>query len=232
MRREEATAAAVGLVFAAGLVAALSFREGGPAVAVSRVAPDVARVRCEPGGAVLDASAVRAGEAGVRFEVQNEANALVLRVRPQRDLGSPVDLVLADGDPSEAVLAVAPGSVRVSCLEDRASGPAPASELAIVDPQELWISPELACSKVVEREFQSRFAGIDEDPVETVRRTIRDLVSQDEVAKPGYPQTRWHGDLVVVIRDGRTIGRVTRAQDQGMWTVALTVCTGSGIVES
>ena len=221
----------MGLLFAAGLVAALFLREGGPAIAASRVAPDVTRVSCEPDGAVVDGSVVRAGEAGVRFVVRNEADAQFLRVRPRRELGSPVDLLLADGDPSEAVLAVPPGSVLVSCLLDHASGPAPASELAIVDPHELWISPELACSKVVEREFQSGFAGTDEDPVETVRRTIRDLVSQDEIAKPGYPQTRWHGDLVVVIRDGRTIGRVTRAQDQGGWTVALTACTGAGIVE-
>src|SRR5688500_3055449 len=71
MRREEATAAVVGLVFAAGLVAALSFREGGPAVAASRVAPDVALVRCQPDGAVVDAPVVRAGEGGVRFVVQN-----------------------------------------------------------------------------------------------------------------------------------------------------------------
>lgn len=231
MRRDVSTAAAVGLLFAAALVAALFLREGGPAIAASRVAPDVARVSCDPDGAVVDASVVRAGDAGVRFVVQNASQAQFLRVRPLRELGSPVDLPLASGAPSDAILAVAPGSVRVSCLRDRASGPAPASALAIVDPQGLWISPELPCSNVVEREFQSRFAGTEEDAVQTVRRTIGDLVSEDEIAKPGYPQTRWHGDLVVVIRDGRTIGRVTRAQDQGMWTVALSVCTGSGVVE-
>jgi len=230
MRRDEAVAAVVGLLFVSGLIAAL-FREGGPAIAASRVAPDVARVSCEPDGAVIDASVVRAGDAGVRFLVQNASQAQFLRVRPLRELGGPVDVPIANGAPSDPVLAVPPGSVRVSCLRDRSSGPAPASELAVVDPQALWISPELACSKVVEREFQSRFAGTQEDSVETVRRTIGDLVSQDEVAKPGYPQTRWHGDLVVVIRDGRTIGRVTRAQDQGMWTVTLSVCSGAGIVE-
>jgi hypothetical protein len=229
MRRDEAVAAAVGLLFVAGLIAAL-FREGGPAIAASRVAPDVARVSCEPEGAVVDASVVQAGDAGVRFVVQNESQAQFLRVRPLRALGSPVDVPIANDAPSDAVLAVAPGSVRVSCLRDRASGPAPASELAIVDPQELWISPELACSKVVEREFQSRFSGTEEDAAETVRRTIGDLVSEDQIAKPGYPQTRWHGDLVVVIRDGRTIGRVTRAQDQGGWTVALSACSGAGII--
>ncbi|MEX2202522.1 MAG: hypothetical protein WD965_00370 [Actinomycetota bacterium] len=231
MRRDEATAAAVGLLLAVGLVAALFLREGGPTIAASRAAADVARVSCEPDGAVIDASVVRAGDAGVRFVVQNGSQAQFLRVRPQRELGSPVDIPLTGGAPSDAILAVAPGSVRVSCLLDRASGPAPASTLVIVDPQDLWISPEFSCPKVVEREFQSRFVGTEEDAVETVRRTIGDLVSEDEVAKPGYPQTRWHGDLVVVIRDGRTIGRVTRAQDQGMWTVALSACTGTGIVE-
>jgi hypothetical protein len=227
VRRDEVVAAAVGLLFVTGLIAAL-FREGGPATAASRVAPDVARVSCEPEGAVLEAPAVRAGDAGVRFVVQNASHAQFLRVRPLRELGSPVDVPLAGVTPSDAVLAVAPGSVRVSCLRDRASGPAPASQLAIVDPQDLWISPQLACSTFEEREFQSRFAGTEEDAVDTVRRTIGDLVSADRIAKPGYPQTRWHGDLVVVIRDGRTIGRVTRAQDQGMWTVALSLCTGSG----
>jgi hypothetical protein len=230
MRRGVVRAAAVGLTVAGAFVAAVSLREGGPAIAASRAAPEVARVICEPDGAVVDAAAVRAGDAGVRFAVQNASHAQFLRVRPRRELGSPVDLQLAEGA-SEAVLVVAPGSVRVSCLRDRASGPAPASELAIVDPQGLWTSPELACSKVVEREFQSRFAGTEEEPVETVRRTIGDLVGEAEIAKPGYPQTRWHGDLVVLIRDGRTIGRVTRAQDQGMWTVALSACTGSGIVD-
>jgi hypothetical protein len=231
MRREVAPVAAVGLLVVAAFVAALFLREGGAAIAVSRAAPAVALVRCETDGAVVDASVVRAGDAGVRFVVQNEARAQFLRVRPLRELGSPVDLPLAGGEPSEATLAVAPGSVRVSCLRGRASGPAPSSELAIVDPVGLWISPELACSKVEEREFQSRFAGTDEDAIETVRRTIRDLVSEDEIAKPGYPQTRWHGDLVVVIRDGRTIGRITRAQDKGMWTVALSACAGTGIVD-
>ena len=230
MRRDEAVAAVVGLLFITGLIAAL-FREGGPAVAAGRVAPDVARVSCEPDGALVDASVVQAGDAGVRFVVQNTSQAQFLRVRPLRELGSPVDVPIANGAPSDAVVAVAPGTVRVSCLRDRASGPAPAFELAIVDPQELWISPELACSKIVEREFQSRFAGTEEDAVDTVRRTIGDLVSEDRIVKPGYPQTRWHGDLVVVIRDGRTIGRVTRAQDQGMWTVTLSICTGAGNVE-
>jgi len=230
MRRDEAVAALVGLLFITGLIAAL-FREGGPAVAAGRVAPNVARVSCEPDGALVDTSVVQAGDAGVGFVVQNTSQAQFLRVRPLRELGSPVDVPIANGAPSDAVVAVGPGTVRVSCLRDRASGPAPSSELAIVDPQELWISPELGCSKIVEREFQSRFAGTEEDAVDTVRRTIGDLVSEDRIAKPGYPQTRWHGDLVVVIRDGRTIARVTRAQDQGMWTVTLSICTGAGNVE-
>jgi hypothetical protein len=53
------------------------------------------------------------------------------------------------------------------------------------------------------------------------------LAQTDEIAKPGYPGTRWHGDLVVVIRDGATIGRFTRAQEQGMWSIAVTACAGS-----
>jgi hypothetical protein len=231
MRRGVASATALGLSVAAALVATLSLREGGSAIAASRAAPDVARVICQPDGAVVDAPAVRAGDAGVRFVVQNPSQAQFLRVRPDRELGRPVELPLTGGSPSEAILPVAPGNVRVSCLRDRSSGPAPVWELAIVDPEGLWISPELACSKVQEREFQTRFAGFEEDPVETVRRTVRDLVSGVEIAKPGYPQTRWHGDLLALIREGRTIGRVTRAQDQGMWTVTLSACTGSGILD-
>jgi hypothetical protein len=231
MRRGVASATAVGLSVAAVLVATLSLREGGAAVAASRAAPDVARVACESDGAVVDAPAVRVGDAGVHFVVQNAAQAQFLRVRPDRELGRPIELLLTAGSPSEATLPVAPGNVRVSCLLDRSSGPAPVSELSIVDPEGLWISPELACSNVLEREFQSRFAGVEEDAVETARRTIRDLLSGLEIEKPGYPQTRWHGDLLVLIREGRTIGRVTRAQDQGMWTVTLSACPGSGIVD-
>ena len=230
MRRGVASAAAVGLAVAAALIATLSLREGGSAVAASRAAPDVARVTCDPDGAVVDVPAVRAGDAGVRFVVQNPSRAQFLRVRPDRELGRPVELLLTGGAPSEAILPVAPGTVHVSCLRDRSSGPAPVAELAVVDPQGLWISPELACSEVEEREFQTPFAGGEESALRTVRRTIRDLASGLEIAKPGYPQTRWHGDLLVLIREGRTIGRVTRAQDQGMWTVTLSTCTDSGIV--
>ena len=230
MRPAVVSATAVGLAIAAALIATLSLRESGSAVAASRAAPEVVRVICEPDGAVVDVPAVRAGEAGVRVVVQNPSQAQFLRVRPARELGRPVEMLLTGGAPNEAILPIAPGNVRVSCLRDRSSGQAPVSELAIVDPQGLWISPELACSEVQEREFQTPFAGLEEDAVETVRRTIRDLASGLQIAKPGYPLTRWHGDLLVLIQEGRTIGRVTRAQDQGGWTVTLSTCF-SGIVD-
>lgn len=101
-RRGVASATTVGLSVAAVLIATFTLREGGSSVAASRAASDVARVICESDGAVVDAPAVRVGDAGVRFVVQNASQAEFLRVRPDREVGRPIELLLTAGSPVPA----------------------------------------------------------------------------------------------------------------------------------
>lgn len=209
-----------------GVVAAFALRESGSSLAARRVAPDVARVVCDTGAVRLAAVAVQASENGVRFVVENPSRAQLLQIRdPRRD--SPLaELPLLAGAPSEATFAIGPGRVQVACLPDRASG-GPAAVLSILDPDDRWISPALSCSETSSIRFQAPFAAGAEDAAQTARRTVPGIEPSDEVAKPGYPGSLWHGDLVVVIRDDRTVGRVTRAHDQGTWSVAVTACASS-----
>lgn len=220
-------AGVVSLAAAVGLAVAFGLRESGISPDVLRAAPEVARVVCEGDGARLAAPVVRAGEDGVRFVVENPSSAQLLQVRRDGRGSATAELVLANGAPSEATFAIGPGAVLVACLPDRASAGTPGSKLTIVDPADAWVSPELACSRTETRRFPAPLTDDDEGPVETTRRTLPGVAQADEIAKPGYPGTRWHGDLVVVIRDGATIGRVTRAHDQGMWSITVTACAGS-----
>lgn len=228
MRGTSAFVTVVTGLLSIGVVAAFVLREGGAGVATSRLAPDVARVVCEADSVRLAASAVRAGEDGVRILVQNRSRAQLLQIRSARGGTPPVELPLVPGGPNATIVALAPGVASVTCLADRTSSRGRGSAaLSILDPYELWVSPRLSCSAAEAARFETAFAAGAEDATETAARTLAALDEHDRIVAPGYPGTRWHGDLVVVIRDGRTIARVTRAQDQGMWSVQVTACAGS-----
>jgi hypothetical protein len=214
----------------ASIAVALSVRDDGVLEAAAGRIPDVARVSCLPDGARLDAAAVRPGQDGVRFLVRNDASPHRLRIRPAAG-GSATELLLGGGFGPEATVALAPGAVRVACV--RAGAPAePTAPLVVVDPLELWVSPEPECDDERQADLSVPFRGVDEDPADTLRRSLLGLGDADAIAKPGYPGTEWHGDMVVVLRDGHTIGRVTRAQDHGTWTLAVRACAGSGLLRA
>jgi hypothetical protein len=57
------------------------------------------------------------------------------------------------------------------------------------------------------------------------------LRPSDDLRRPGYPETRWHGDLLTVVREGETIARITRAEDRGGWSVVITACRDTGLLD-
>jgi hypothetical protein len=224
---------AVGVVLIAigiGLASDLSEPETVPTVSI----PDVVRVRCEPDAVRLSTTTVQPQEDGIRFVVDNESKAQLFDVLPVGLEEAAAETPITPGEVTEATFAVPPGPVTLECLSGRETGRERVpGELTIVDPRALWVSPDLGCDTSETTEVSVPYEGTpetDEDPVTTARRAVPGLIGTDEIVKPGYPQTRWHGDLMVVIREGQTIGRVTRAQDESTWRVVVEACEGSALL--
>jgi hypothetical protein len=217
----------VGVVtIAAGITIAGGFpSEPAPDVAPP---PSVARVVCETGGAVLRAPTVVAARDGVHLAVTNASGADLLEIRSATDeplAETPLDLDAL----TNAVFQIPPGPVTVTC----GAGDAGASVLQILDPRERWVSPTLACGEEEVERVELTTEEIPGEPaVGTARRAVPGLRGSDELEKPGYPGSLWHGDLLVVIREGEVVGRITRAQNRGEWSVVVTACPGSGLTDA
>lgn len=226
MRRWLLTLGVVGV--AVGVTAAsYGLRERGSldAAAIS----DVARITCEPESVRLDATSVRARPDGVHVAVANLSRALYLDIT-SADGESTERLPLTPGLLEQATFALPPGRVSVACVAGREVGrPREPATLLILDPQGLWVSPQLACDETLTIDFEVALA--DEEPSATFRRSLPGLTEADELMKPGYPQTRWHGDLLVVLREGEAVARVTRAESEGMFDVSVDACPGAGLTD-
>ena len=189
--------------------------------------PSVARIVCQAGGAVLRSPNVVAERDGVHLAVTNASGADLLEIRSATDeplAETPLDLDAA----TNAVFQIPPGPVTVTC----GAGDGGAGVLQVLDPRNRWISPTLACGEdEVERAELSTEEIPGEPAVGTARRAVPGLRGIDELEKPGYPASLWHGDLLVVIREGEVVGRITRAQDRGLWSVVVTACPGSGLTD-
>jgi hypothetical protein len=190
--------------------------------------PSVARLTCGPEGTAAADARVLASRDGVHVRVTNLSRDGLVEVRSATDellAESPIQL---EGV-TDAVLTVPPGPVTVTCLAGREDDRARASAvLEIVAREERWLAPDPTCAPLERTESSTReIAG--EGAIETARRAIDGLLPGDELRTPGYPDSTWHGDLLVVVRDGRTIGRITRAQNRGAWSVVVAACPGTGL---
>ena len=214
------------IAIAAGLAAAGGFGSDG-----APLAPSVARgaeVVCSPTGTIVRTERVLPLRDGVHVAVENPASAERLEIRSASDTLL-AELPVADDRPTEATFALPPGPMTVTCSSDDGAA-SDADVLTVLDPQGRWISPELTCDgETPERAELVATISLTERAQSTARRAIPNLRGSDELETPGYPGSRWHGDLLIVVRDGRTIGRITRAQEGGAWHVFLEWCPSSGL---
>jgi hypothetical protein len=215
------------IAIAAGLAAA-----GGVGSDGAPLASSVARraeVVCGPTGTIVRTDRVLPLRDGVHVTVENPASAERLEIRSASDTLL-AELPVTDDRPTEATFALPPGPMTVTCSSDGAVSDA--GVLTVLDPQERWISPELTCDgETPERAELVATISLTERAQSTARRAVPNLRGSDELETPGYPGSRWHGDLLIVVRDGRTIGRITRAQEGGAWHVFLEWCPSSGLGE-
>jgi hypothetical protein len=228
MRRWVLMLAIVGIAVA---VAAASYglRSGGSLEPTT--VPEVARITCEPDAVRLDATSVRARADGVHVAVANLSRALYLDFT-SADGETTERLPLTPGLLEQATFALPPGRVSVACVAGRETGrPRRPATLLVVDPLGLWVSPALACDETVTIDYEVDLAEAGEDAATTFRRSMPGLLATDQLVKPGYPRTAWHGDLLIVVRESETVGRVTRAESEGRWDVSVDACPGVGLTD-
>lgn len=189
--------------------------------------PRVGRVVCAKEGVRVATPTVVAGADGLHLQVVNvgpdrryEISSRAVRV------AAPFGGVLPADGVVDLRLAIAPGDVAFECLRS-GTGERLSAVFELQDPGGLWIPDALACLDPDSGVFETDYAV---EPFEaTARRALLALDDDDVLVKPGYPDTRWHGELHVVIRDEETIGRVVRVLNHGTWNLTVDACPGTGL---
>jgi len=187
------------------------------------------RVVCAKEGARAATPAVAAQVDGLHLRIVNVGRDRRYEVASRDVPGSGVTtgVLPADGV-VHLQLALAPGQVEFSCLR-AGTGERLVALFELEDPADLWTPERLACAEPDSGVFETDYAV---EPFEdTARRALPGLQDADVLVKPGYPDTRWHGELHVVIRDERTVGRVARVLNHGTWNLAVDACPGTGLTQ-
>jgi hypothetical protein len=189
----------------------------------------VGRVVCAKEGARVVTPAVAAQVDGLHLQVVNVGKDRRYEVSSRGVPGSgPITGVLPADGVVDLQLALAPGEVEFACLR-AGTGERLVALFELQDPAELWTPDRLACAEPDSGVFETDYAV---EPFEkTARRALPGIQDADVLAKPGYPDTRWHGELHVVIRGERTVGRVARVLNHGTWNLAVDACPGTGLTQ-
>ena len=157
-------------------------------------------------------------------------------VRSQLDEPASVNGIGVDVSPGRwsDVLSIEPGTIDVACWAFSQHGkeePA-TTPLEVVDPEGMYVDPELACSGGMIRGTISDFiAPAPKDaliPLDEARRQIGGLASDDEVIHGGYPEEAT--PQVLVVRDEAVIASISFGLSGTDWVhMASSVCDESGL---
>jgi hypothetical protein len=192
--------------------------------------PDRARISCTAIGPRVADPMVRPQPDGVHLVFENPAGAQQYDVHPLRwSSGASTGGPLGQGE-TPTTISAPPGELLVSCLGDHGFVWGRAARLTVVDPSHLWVPTEPSCSDV--RSFDVEDGTPPDQPAPSLiaRSVLTGLRDSDLVMKPGYPQTLWTGNLVMVIRGGEPIAAVTQYANQGTWIVHVEVCQGAHLL--
>lgn len=124
---------------------------------------------------------------------------------------------------SHMVWVLPPGHARIVCEFEDTKGTY--AEFDIIDSDNLYVSPDLACSTATSYEvFLPLRLALAADRVDAVRHAMHGLRDSDQIEAAGYPNQ--DDPILRVVRDGRTIARI----DFGpVRSSSITTCSGSGI---
>ena len=188
---------------------------------------EVGRVVCAKEGVRVATPAVAAGPGGLHLQVVNVGKDRRYEISSGAGAGSQaIGGVLPRDGLVDLQLALAPGELEFACLR-AGTGERLSTRFELHDPDGLWTSDALACADPDSGVFETEYA---EEPFEdTARRALPGLLASDVLVKPGYPETAWHGELHVVIRDDEEVGRVARVLNHGTWNLTVDGCAGTGL---
>ena len=220
VRREVGDVAGIGMVIVGIVIAVVAL------TASDEPVPSVGRVVCGKDGVRVATPQVVARSDGMRLEVENIGKERRFEIGSLAEAGQPVTGVLPRDGIARLQLSLAPGEVEFACLRV-GTGERLVGRIELLDPDGLWTPAALACddpeSGVVEIGYADEGFGA------SVRRALAGLQDRDALVRPGYPETAWHGDLHVVLRDGENVGRVVRVLERGSWNLTVDACPGSGL---
>jgi hypothetical protein len=194
---------------------------------VEPVAAGVAELTCDGSTTTALTPVVAAQPDGVHVRVTNTSSL---------DLSLQIEGIGGDNAPvgeHESVLPLAPGEVRLRCVDPASDAGSPGEYVTVevVDPAGLYVSPELECTSVVGMtpEYPEGWMGYRGDPVEAARVLLTGLLESDVVERAGYPQSS--EPIVRIVREGAVVGRVHLREDgQGGWLLdTLERCDDPGI---
>jgi hypothetical protein len=189
-------------------------------------APARAEINCLADGSTdLSTSSVRAQPDGVHVLVRSQLD------EPASVNGLGVDV--SPGNRSD-VLSIEPGTLDVACwpFSEHDSAEPRTTPLEIVDPDDLYVDPELDCGGGMVASTISDFIapGPKEGviPLEEARREIGGLSPDDQVIYGGYPEQR--ARPVLVVRDHAVIASISFGLSGSDWVhMGSSVCDESGL---
>lgn len=198
--------------------------------------------RVSDGPPVVNELAVTCAEDGSTKVADSEVavQAGGLDVRMDNRTGEPISMNGLGWDFSEGVstetLPVPPGPIGIACwpLSKHGGDEPPLIDISILDPNGLWVDPELECVVGPESNaiFDHFFAspGKKGDPVEIARGVLHDLEKDDVVERAGYPDEKQRV-TVRVQREGKTVVAVYLdvAENGGYLLGGANICDATGI---
>jgi hypothetical protein len=199
--------------------------------------PNLARVVCRQNETVVKTPRVQPQQDGIHIQVANEGRFRVFYIRNARDEGQNHGGRLG-GAMEEVKTTMPPGEMWFGCF--RKANDAPYTERAeefgsitIVDPNRLWTDPQLECRLESGGRFTNGPASgaAPGDPEGIIRDVVPDVRAEDEMVKPGYPGTEFHGELRMIVRDDEVIASADVHQQLSRWEVTVDRCVGASIGE-
>lgn len=208
-------------------------------------APYVVKIVCSQDGAVALTPQAQPRRDGVHLQVHNQAGAWrVFNLTSPEGGGSsgsrlPRRRVFTDAGN------IAPGAYSVGCFRDDSFPYDPShpdyATFTIVDPNELWIDPELECDagrRRAEVVTDERSRGYRDQPDfdALIREHVPGLLSDDVIVRATYPESAAKSEHRTIVRDGRKLATLylgieedPDAPGKFVWSIMPRVCPGSGI---